>query len=155
MAISGGTPCLWFDDAALEAAELYVSIFPDSRLGAVQYYLEGAPRPAGSVLLVEFELMGRPFTALNGGPQFPHTEAVSFQVRCDTQEEIDRVWDALVADGGAESMCGWCKDRFGVNWQVTPTALDDLLAGDDPAAAQRAWTALMDMRRIVIADLLA
>ena len=155
MAISGGTPCLWFDDAALEAAELYVSIFPDSRLGAVQYYLEGSPRPAGSVLLVEFELMGRPFTALNGGPQFPHTEAVSFQVRCDTQEEIDRVWDALVADGGAESMCGWCKDRFGVNWQVSPTVLDDLLAGDDPAAAQRAWTAMMDMRRIVIADLLA
>jgi predicted 3-demethylubiquinone-9 3-methyltransferase (glyoxalase superfamily) len=155
MAISGGTPCLWFDDAALEAAELYVSIFPDSRLGAVQYYLEGSPRPAGSVLLVEFELMGRPFTALNGGPQFPHTEAVSFQVRCDTQEEIDQVWDALVADGGAESMCGWCKDRFGVNWQVSPTVLDDLLAGDDPAAAQRAWTAMMDMRRIVIADLLA
>ena len=155
MAISGGTPCLWFDDAALEAAELYVSIFPDSRLGAVQYYREGSPRPAGSVLLVEFELMGRPFTALNGGPQFPHTEAVSFQVRCDTQEEIDRVWDALIADGGAESMCGWCKDRFGVNWQVTPTVLDALLGGDDPGAAQHAWTALMDMQRIVIADLLA
>jgi predicted 3-demethylubiquinone-9 3-methyltransferase (glyoxalase superfamily) len=155
MAISGATPYLWFDDQALEAAEFYVSIFPDSRLGAVQYYLEGSPRPARSVLLVEFELMGRPFAALNGGPQFPHTEAVSFEVRCDTQEEIDRVWDALVANGGQESQCGWCKDRFGVNWQVTPTVLVDLLAGPDRAAAQRAWDAVMDMRRIVIADLLA
>ena len=154
MAISGGTPCLWFDDTALEAAELYVSIFPDSRIGDVQYYREGAQRPAGTVLVVEFELMGRPFMALNAGPEFPHTEAVSFQVRCDTQDEIDRVWDALVADGGAESMCGWCKDRFGVSWQVTPTVLGELLAGEDQLAAQRAWTAMMDMRRIVIADLL-
>lgn len=154
MAISGATPYLWFDDQALEAAEFYVSLFPDSRLGTVSYYQEGGHRPAGSVLVVEFELMGRPFAALNGGPQFPHTEAVSFEVRCDTQEEIDRVWDALVADGGQESQCGWCKDRFGVNWQVTPTVLVDLLAGPDRAAAQRAWDAVMGMRRIVIADVL-
>jgi len=155
MAISGGTPYLWFDDQALEAAEFYVSLFPDSRLGAVSHYLEGGHRPAGSVLVVEFELMGRPFAALNGGPQFPHTEAVSFEVRCDTQEEIDRIWDALIADGGQESMCGWCKDRFGVNWQVTPTVLVDVLTGDDADAAQRAWNAVLDMRRIVIADVLA
>ena len=155
MAISGGTPYLWFDDQALEAAEFYVSLFPDSRLGTVSHYLEGGHRPAGSVLVVEFELMGRPFAALNGGPQFPHTEAVSFEVRCDTQEEIDRIWDALIADGGQESMCGWCKDRFGVNWQVTPTVLVDVLTGDDADAAQRAWNAVLDMRRIVIADVLA
>jgi len=155
MAISGGTPYLWFDDQALEAAEFYVSLFPDSRLGMVSHYLEGGHRPAGSVLVVEFELMGRPFAALNGGPQFPHTEAVSFEVRCDTQEEIDRIWDALIADGGQESMCGWCKDRFGVNWQVTPTVLVDVLTGDDADAAQRAWNAVLGMRRIVIADVLA
>lgn len=155
MAISGGTPYLWFDDQALEAAEFYVSLFPDSRLGRVSYYREGGHRPAGSVLVVEFDLMGRPFAALNGGPEFPHTEAVSFQVLCDSQEEIDRIWNALIADGGAESMCGWCKDRFGVNWQVTARALDELLSGDDAEAAQRAWNALLDMRRIVIADLMA
>lgn len=144
MAVSGVTTHLWFDDQALDAAEYYVSLFPDSRIASVSHYPEGGQRPAGSVLLVEFELFGQSFAALNGGPEFPHSEAVSFQVRCDTQEELDRVWDALVADGGSESMCGWCKDRFGVSWQVVPSHLDRLLS--HPAA----WSALMTMRRIDI-----
>lgn len=153
MAISGVTPFLWFDEDAQAAAELYVSIFPDSRITSVVHNGEGARRPAGTVLIVTFELFGRPFAALNGGPEFPHSEAVSFQVGCDTQDEIDRVWNALIADGGAESQCGWCKDRFGVSWQVTPSDMGRLLGGGDPEASARAWAAMMQMRRIVIADL--
>lgn len=153
MAISGVRTFLWFDDQAEEAADFYVGLFPDSRISTVSHYPEGGARPAGSVLLVEFELFGQPFAALNGGPEFHHSEAVSFVVQCDTQAELDRVWDALVADGGAESMCGWCKDRFGVSWQVTPSRLGDLLGGPDPAASQRAWAALMQMGRIDIATL--
>ena len=155
MAISGVTTFLWFDDQAEQAAAFYTGLFPDSAVTSVSRYGEGDRKPAGTALVVEFTLFGQPFAALNGGPEFTHSEAVSFQVRCDTQDEIDRLWDALVADGGEESMCGWCKDRFGVNWQVTPTALEELLGGDDPEAAQRAWLAMMDMRRIVIADLMA
>lgn len=147
MAVHGATPCLWFDTEALDAAEYYVSIFPDSRITNVSRYGEGGRRAAGEVLLVSFEMFGRPFTALNGGPEFPQTEAVSFQVSCDTQEELDRIWNALVADGGAESMCGWCKDRFGVSWQVTPANLETLMS------APGAWDALMKMQRIVISEL--
>ena len=120
MAATNLTTFLWFDNEALEAAEFYVSLFPGSRLGAVSYYQADAQRPKGSVLTVEFELFGRPFAALNGGPQFPHSEAVSFQVACDTQEDVDRLWAALVSDGGAESMCGWCKDRWGISWRSSP-----------------------------------
>jgi predicted 3-demethylubiquinone-9 3-methyltransferase (glyoxalase superfamily) len=155
MTISGVTTYLWFDDDAMAAAELYVSIFPDSAITSVSYYQEGAQKPAGSVLTVEFELFGRPFAGLNAGPQFPHSEAVSFQVSCETQEEIDRVWSALIADGGQESMCGWCKDRFGVSWQVTAAKLGQLLSSPDPGAAQRAWAAMMGMRKIDIAGLVA
>lgn len=155
MTISGVTTYLWFDDDAESAAELYVSIFPDSRITSVSHYGEGAQKPAGSVLTVQFELFGQPFAALNAGPQFPHSEAVSFQVSCETQEEIDRVWSALIADGGQESMCGWCKDRFGVSWQVTAATLGELLGGPDAAASQRAWAAMMGMRKIDIAGLVA
>ena len=151
--MTGAVPYLWFDNEALEAATFYVSLFPDSRITNVSRYLADAQRPEGSVLTVDFELFGRPFAALNGGPQFPHTEAVSFQVNCDTQDEIDRLWSALVSNGGSESQCGWCKDRWGVNWQVTATALGELLQHPDPAVSGHAFRSMMHMRKIVIADL--
>ena len=146
MPISGPTTFLWFDTQALEAAELYVGLFPDSGLDGVDRYPEGSGERAGTVLTASFRILGRPFVALNGGPQFPHSEAVSFMVHCDTQAELDRIWDGLVADGGEEGRCGWCKDRFGVSWQVVPTELPRYLAGG-------AWPALMDMGRIDIATL--
>lgn len=155
MTVHGVTTYLWFDEQAMDAAELYVSVFPDSRITNVSHYQDGAQKPAGTVLVVEFELFGQPFSALNGGPEFPHSEAVSFQVRCDTQEELDRIWDTLIADGGAESMCGWCKDRFGVSWQIIPTMLGEVLGGSDPEASHRAWTAMMQMSRLDIAALRA
>ena len=151
MAVNGVTPFLWFDESALQAAELYVSCFPDSRIIATSYYQEGAQKPAGTALVVEFELFGRPFAAINGGPEFPHSEAVSFQVSCDTQEEVDRIWFTLIANGGSESQCGWCKDRFGVSWQVTPKRLGALLGDEDPAVSHAAWAAMMKMARIDIA----
>ncbi len=153
MTISGVTPYLWFDRNALEAAEFYVATFPGSSIDSVSHYLDDAQLPKGSVLVVEFTLFGRPFAALNGGPHFTHSEAVSFQVMVDTQDEVDRLWDALVADGGEESMCGWCRDRFGVSWQVIPRALGEKLSDPDPAVSRRAWTAMMGMRRIVVDDL--
>lgn len=153
MAITGTTTCLWFDEQAGEAADFYVSLFPESRIVSTSHYQEGAPKPAGSVLTVEFELFGQAFLALNAGPEFPHSPAISFQVFCDTQDEIDRLWDALTSDGGSESMCGWCADRFGVSWQVIPRALPELLGNPDPARAQQAWSAMMTMRKLVIADL--
>lgn len=150
MAVEGVRTFLWFDDQAMPAAQFYVDLFPGGRITSVSHYGEGAPKPAGSVLVVEFEIFGQPFAGLNGGPQFPHSQAVSFQVRCDTQDEIDRIWDALVAEGGQESQCGWCQDRFGVHWQVVPSALGELLSAGDGA-----WRAMMGMRRIVIADLVS
>ena len=152
MTISGATPYLWFDRNALDAAEFYVSTFPDSSIDAVTHYLDDAQLPKGTVLVVEFTLLGRPFAALNGGPHFTHSEAVSFQVLCDTQQEIDRLWDALVADGGEESMCGWCKDRFGVSWQIVPKMLNPLLQHDDEETRHRAWQQMVTMRKLVIAD---
>ena len=153
MTIHGVTTYLWFDNEALEAAEFYTSLFPNSKVKNISYYQAGAPKPEGSVLVVEFEIFGREFAALNGGPQFPHTEAVSFQVACETQEEIDSIWNALIANGGAESQCGWCKDRFGVSWQVIATQLGEFLGGSDPAKSKKAWEAMMQMTKIVIADL--
>ncbi|MFM8814809.1 MAG: VOC family protein, partial [Actinomycetes bacterium] len=144
---------LWFDDEALEAAEFYTSLFPNGKINNVSYYQGGAPKPEGSVLVVEFEIFGRQFGALNGGPQFPHSEAVSFQVACDTQGEIDHLWNALISNGGAESQCGWCKDRFGVSWQIVATQLGELLGSDDPVKSKKAWEAMMQMTKIVIADL--
>jgi len=153
MTVSGLTTFLWFDTEALEAAQFYVELFPGSRMGNVSYYQADAQRPEGSVLTVEFELFGRPFAALNGGPQFPHSEAVSFQVTCDTQNDVDRVWNAVVGGGGRESMCGWCKDRWGVSWQVIPTALTRALQGLDGYDSKYAFEAMMKMSKIVVADL--
>ena len=144
MAITGLTTFLWFDTQALEAASFYTDLFPDSALGAITHYPADHPhRPETDVLSVEFTLFGQAFAAINGGPQFPHSEAVSFMVHCDTQEELDGVWDARVADGGQESRCGWCRDRFGVSWQVVPRDIQELLAAG-------AWPALMPMSRIDI-----
>ena len=153
MAVTNLTTFLWFDTEALEAAKFYVDLFPGSRLGDISYYQADAQRPEGSVLTVEFELFGRPFAGLNGGPEFPHSEAVSFQVACDTQEDVDRIWNAIVSNGGIESMCGWCKDRWGVSWQVIPTALTRALQGLDDYNSKYAFEAMMKMSKIVIADL--
>lgn len=147
------TTFLWFDTEAEDAAKFYVDLFPGSKLGDVSYYQADAQRTEGSVLTVEFELFGKPFAALNGGPQFPHTEAVSFQVLCDSQDDVDRIWNAIVGNGGSESMCGWCKDRWGVSWQVIPTALRRALQGLDGYDSPSAFKAMMNMSKIVIADL--
>jgi predicted 3-demethylubiquinone-9 3-methyltransferase (glyoxalase superfamily) len=153
MAATGLTTYLWFDDQALEAATFYVGLFPQSTLGDISYYQADAQRPEGSVLTVDFEIFGRPFAALNGGPQFPHSEAVSFQVSCETQEDVDRIWDAIVSNGGSESQCGWCKDRWGVSWQVIPVALGRALQGLDGYDGKYAFEAMMKMSRIIVADL--
>ena len=153
MAATGLTTYLWFEDQALEAATFYVGLFPQSKLGDISYYQADAQRPEGSVLTVEFELFSRPFAALNGGPQFPHSEAVSFQVSCETQEDIDRIWDAIVSNGGSESQCGWCKDRWGVSWQVVPAALGRALKGLDGYDGKYAFEAMLKMSRIIVADL--
>ena len=144
---------LWYDTEAMEATEFYVNLFPGSRLGEVSYYQADAQRPEGSVLTVEFELFGRPFVGLNGGPVFDHSEAVSFQVSCETQDDVDRIWDTIVNSGGEESQCGWCKDRWGVSWQVIPSALTRALKGEDGFDSKYAFEAMMKMRKIVVADL--
>lgn len=144
------TPCLWFDGQAEEAAEFYTSVFANSRILEVSRYGEGGPGPEGSALTVRFELDGQEFTGLNGGPQFRFTEAVSFQVSCKDQEEVDYFWSRLT-DGGEESMCGWLKDRFGVSWQIIPTRLPELLGDPDAQRAQKAMQAMLGMRKIDIA----
>jgi len=146
------TPCLWFDTEAEEAANFYVSLFEDSRIVNVAHFGEGAPRPAEMVLTVTFELAGQQFTALNGGPEFTFNEAVSFQVVCETQQEIDTFWDGL-SEGGEEGQCGWLKDRYGVSWQVIPVRLEELLSDPDPQKSQRAMQALLQMRKLDIATL--
>ena len=147
------TPCLWFDGNGLEAAEHYVSVIPDSRVTDVSYYGPDQPGEQGKVMTVAFELSGRPFTALNGGPMYKFTEAVSMQVECDDQAEIDRLWEALTADGGQPGRCGWLKDRFGLSWQIVPASMGQLLGGDDPAKAGRAVQAMMQMNKLDIAAL--
>jgi len=142
------------DTEAEQAAEFYVSVFPDSRIVSRALYPEGAPGPAGTVMTVEFELDGQRFVGINGGPQFPFTEAVSFQITCETQEEVDRFWDALT-EGGEESMCGWLKDRYGLSWQVVPVGMDEVFADPDPSRAQRAMQAMMGMRKLDLAALRA
>jgi predicted 3-demethylubiquinone-9 3-methyltransferase (glyoxalase superfamily) len=144
------TPCLWFDTEGEEAATFYVSLFKNSRITEVSRYGEAGPRPAGTVMVVSFELDGRPFTALNGGPEFTFSEAISFQVDCQSQEEVDYYWDGLTA-GGEEGPCGWLKDRYGVSWQVVPRALIALLQDPDPGRSQRAMAAMLTMKKIDIA----
>jgi predicted 3-demethylubiquinone-9 3-methyltransferase (glyoxalase superfamily) len=145
-------PFLWFDNQAEDAANLYVSLFPNSKIGKVTRYGEGAPGPKGQAMTVEFELDGQPITALNGGPHFKLTEAFSFSVSCEDQAEVDRYWSALT-EGGHESQCGWLKDRFGLSWQIVPTALPRLLADPDPAKAQRVMAAMLKMVKLDIAAL--
>jgi predicted 3-demethylubiquinone-9 3-methyltransferase (glyoxalase superfamily) len=143
------TPCLWFDTEAEDAASFYTSIFDDSRIVEVVRYLEGSSR-AGQVLVVSFDVNGQRFTALNGGPQFKHSEAISFQLPCDSQDEVDDYWEKLT-DGGEEGPCGWLKDRFGVSWQVFPKRLLELLGDPDSERAQRATSAMMAMKKIDLA----
>lgn len=147
------TPCLWFDANGEEAAEFYVSVFPGSSITERVNYTEDSPGEAGTVMLVNFELDGQPYTALNGGPHFTFSEAVSFQIDCADQAEVDHYWGSLTADGGEESQCGWLKDRFGVSWQVVPRALADIANRGDGAATARMITALWPMKKIIIADL--
>lgn len=153
MAATDITTYLWFDEQSLEAAEFYVGLFPGAKLGNISHYQADAQKPEGSVLTVEFELFGRPFVALNGGPHFSHSEAVSFQVSCETQDDVDRIWDALVSNGGSESQCGWCKDRWGVSWQIIPVELSRALQGLDGYDSKYAFEAMMKMSKIIVADL--
>jgi predicted 3-demethylubiquinone-9 3-methyltransferase (glyoxalase superfamily) len=146
------TPNLWFDTEAEDAANFYISIFDDSRIVGVSRYTEGSPRPAGMVMAVEFELNGQRFSGINGGPEFKFNEAISFLITCETQEEIDRYWE-LLTDGGEEGPCGWCKDRYGVSWQVVPSGMDEMLANPDKDRAKRAMQAMMQMRKIDLAAL--
>lgn len=146
--------CLWFENQAEEAAEFYVSVFGDSRILDVSRFGEGGPGQAGQVITVEFEIEDRKFMALNGGPPANFTEAVSFVVDCSDQEEVDRYWSELT-DGGAESQCGWLKDRYGVSWQIVPSVLGSLLGGPDPEGAQRAMQAMLGMQKLDIAALQA
>jgi predicted 3-demethylubiquinone-9 3-methyltransferase (glyoxalase superfamily) len=146
------TPCLWFDTEGEEAAQFYTSVFPSSRIVEIARYGSAGPRPEGTVMTVLFELDGQRFTALNGGPDFRFNEAISFQVDCENQEEVDAYWSAL-ADGGEEGPCGWLKDRFGLSWQVTPGWLLTFLHDSDPAKAERVMAALMKMKKIDVAAL--
>jgi predicted 3-demethylubiquinone-9 3-methyltransferase (glyoxalase superfamily) len=147
------TPCLWFDTEGEEAAKLYTSVFPNSRITDVSYYGEAGPRDAGTVMTVQFELDGQPFVALNGGPaHYQFSEAISFQVSCDSQEEVDEYWSKL-SEGGEEGPCGWLKDRFGLSWQIVPKALPRLLSDSDQEKAQRVMAAMLQMKKIEISEL--
>jgi len=145
-------PCLWFDNQAEQAADHYTSIFPNSQITNVTRYGPGMPAPEGSVMTVEFSLDGQRYVGLNGGPQFSFSEAISFQILCSDQDEVDHYWDRL-SDGGEEGPCGWLKDRFGVSWQVVPTRLFELVSDPDSGRAQRATQAMLRMKKLVIADM--
>ncbi|HEX8159824.1 MAG TPA: VOC family protein [Solirubrobacteraceae bacterium] len=145
-------PNLWFDTEAEEAASFYTSVFENSRVVHVAHYTEAGPRPAGTVMSVEFELNGQRFVAINGGPQFKFDEAVSFQINCETQDEIDYYWERL-SDGGEEGPCGWLKDKYGLSWQVVPTGMEELFSDPDPQRAQRAMQAMLKMGKLDIAAL--
>jgi predicted 3-demethylubiquinone-9 3-methyltransferase (glyoxalase superfamily) len=147
------TPCLWFDTEGEDAARFYTSVFPNSRIVEIARYGSAGPRPEGMVMTVAFELDGKPFTALNGGSQFRVNEAISFEIHCRDQAEVDAYWSALTADGGEEGPCGWLKDRFGVSWQVIPQALVDLLADPDREKAQRVMAAMLQMGKIEVDEL--
>jgi predicted 3-demethylubiquinone-9 3-methyltransferase (glyoxalase superfamily) len=146
-------PFLWFDKEAEEAAKFYCSIFKDSKILNVARYPEGGPAPAGSVMVVSFQLEGLEFVGLNAGPQFKFTEAISFTVICESQEETDYYWNKLTANGGQEVACGWLKDKFGLSWQITPRVLTELLSDPDKQKAARAMASMMQMKKIDIAAL--
>ena len=146
------TPFLWFDTEGEEAAKLYTSVFPNSRILDVTRYGAAAPRPEGTVMTVSFELDGQRLVALNGGPNYTFTEAVSFQIDCETQEEVDMFWNTL-SEGGEEGPCGWLKDRFGLSWQVVPRALPRLLGDPDREKSQRVMQAMLKMKKIDVAEL--
>jgi len=147
------TPFLWYDKNAEEAANFYCTVFKNSKVLSVSRYGEGAPMPAGTVMVVEFELDGQRIIALNGGPHFKLTEAISFTITTETQEETDHYWNKLTSGGGEESMCGWLKDKFGLSWQVNPRILGEYLADTDKARAKRVFAAMMQMKKVDIATL--
>jgi predicted 3-demethylubiquinone-9 3-methyltransferase (glyoxalase superfamily) len=146
------TPYLWFDTEGEEAARFYTSLFKNSSVIDVSYYGDAGPRPAGMAMTVTFEIDGQRFVALNGGPDFTFNEAVSFQVSCESQEEVDYLWESLT-DGGQPGPCGWLKDRYGLSWQIVPTALEQLLNDPDPQRAQRAMKAMLGMSKLDIGEL--
>ena len=141
-------PNLWFDTEAEQAAEIYTSLFEDSRILGKTHYTENAPREAGMVMTVEWELNGQRFVGINGGPNFTFDEAISFQINCKDQDEIDYFWERLSADGGSEGPCGWVKDKFGLSWQVVPEGMDEVFADPDPERANRAMQAMLGMRKL-------
>ena len=147
------TPFLWFDGKAEEAAKLYTSIFPNSKIISIKYWSEGSPFPKDQVMTATFELDGLRYQAMDAGPEFKFTEAISMLVNCTTQAEVDNYWNKLIADGGQESVCGWLKDKFGLSWQIVPTVLGEMLGDKDPAKAGRAMQAMMKMKKIDIAAL--
>lgn len=151
------TTCLWFDNQAEEAVKFYCSVFKNSKIGKTSHYDEASAKasgmPVGTVLTVSFELEGRNFFALNGGPIFKFTEAISLVVNCEDQQEIDYYWNKLTSDGGQESMCGWLKDKYGLSWQITPKDWEKMMNGKDPAASKRAMDAMMKMKKLDIAEL--
>ena len=146
------TPFLWFDTEGEEAARFYTSVFPNSKIGEITRYGSAGPRPEGTVMTVSFELDGQRFVALNGGPDFTFSEAVSFLVNCDTQDEVDSYWSTL-SEGGEEGPCGWLKDKFGLSWQIVPKRLPELLADPDWERAQRVMEAMLKMRKIEVDEL--
>ena len=148
------TPNLWFDTESIDAAEFYVSIFPNSKIGKVSYYNEAGPRPAGTVLAVDFVLDGQAFTAINGGPQFTFDEAISLLINCADQDEVDYYWSKL-SEGGEEGPCGWLKDKYGLSWQVVSEGWEEMLTSGDTAAAQRAMDAMYRMKKLDLAALQA
>jgi predicted 3-demethylubiquinone-9 3-methyltransferase (glyoxalase superfamily) len=150
MAKKAFTTCLWFDGQAEEAAHYYASIFEDSKIGKIGHYTEAGPGTPGSVLAVEFELNGQKFVGLNGGPEFKFSEAISFQIHCKDQDEVDYYWNKLTEEG-EESVCGWLKDKYGVSWQVVPDGLVELVTDSDPEKAKRATEAMLSMRKLDIA----
>jgi predicted 3-demethylubiquinone-9 3-methyltransferase (glyoxalase superfamily) len=147
------TPCLWFDTEGEEAAQFYTSVFPNSRIVEVTRYGSAGPRDEGTVMTVTFELDGQRFIALNGGPDFKFNEAISLEVDCETQDEVDSFWSALTADGGEEGPCGWLKDRYGVSWQIVPKVLTELISDPDQEKAQRVMAAMLKMKKIEVAEL--
>ena len=147
------TPMLWFNNQAEEAAQFYTSVFKNSRIRTISRYSDAGPGPKGSAMVVDFELDGQRFTGLNGGPQFTFSEAISLQVNCADQAEVDYFWERLTSDGGEEGPCGWCKDKYGVSWQVVPPGMDVIFGNPDPDAAKRAMEAMFGMKKLDLAAL--